>query len=176
MKWALFVVGLTLGAIGAFAAMKYAGANRPKLNADDYIIFAEKAFAEKNDIWVGIAGALTGPDLAYPNNAYSIVCFKDRIECWIASIEQIAKDRVGRLQFAYSMPIKQWDESEVIAGNDADDWRCTKSTITISRKTGTASWVDEPIHQTRPACNNAGAQVRKYTIEDSPGWKSSSGK
>jgi hypothetical protein len=173
MKWIFLVVGLVLGAIAAFATVVYAQMNR-RDEVDD-VLFPEKEYYEAGDVTVGISGTLTGKEMGYPNNTYAIVCFKERGECWYNNIRQIGKSHVGRLDFPGSIAIKKWNEYEVIASDDAYEgpygWQCFKTTITISRKTKTALWVDEPINQLRPACAQADTQVRKYTIEDSPGEK-----
>jgi hypothetical protein len=73
------------------------------------------------------------------------------------------------------MPIRKWNEYEVIASDDTYEgpnaWQCQKTTITISRKTQTTLWVEEPINQTRPTCAHADTQLHKFTIEESPAWK-----
>jgi hypothetical protein len=170
MKWILFVVGLVLGAIGAFATVVYAHMNRLE-ERDDNIVFSDKTYSDLGDESVGISGTLTGPGVGYPNNTYSISCYKKRGECWYNSIEQIGKNQVGRLDFVGSIPIRQWNAYEVIASDDPSALSCWKITITISRKTETALWVEEPINPTRPLCARADMQIHKYTIEDSPGWK-----
>jgi hypothetical protein len=172
MKWIFLVVGLVLGTIGAFATVVYAMIRR--YEPGDNILFPEKDCYETRD-WVGISGTLTGKEMAYPNNTYAIACFKKRGECWYNNTRQIGDNHVGRLEYPGSIAIKKWDEYEVIASDDAYEglnaWQCFKTTITISRKTKTALWVEEPINQLRPACAQANTQVRKYTIEDSPGEK-----
>jgi hypothetical protein len=37
-------------------------------------------------------------------------------------------------------------------------------------------WLDLPINTASVHCKNADKQVRRYTIEDAPGWKRLSGK
>ena len=161
--------GLALGAVGSFAWVTYTDLYRKK--NDDSIIFAEKDFADLGDQMVGISGTLTGQGLGYPNNTFSIVCFKEQRECWIADVQQIGENQIGRMDYAYSIPVKQWSAYEVIAIEDVTGWSCKRITITISRKTQTALWVEEPINQTLPMCKNVDTQIHKYTIEDSPGWK-----
>jgi hypothetical protein len=95
MKWVLFAVGLVLGAVGAFATVVYAHMNRMD-ERDDNIVFSDKTFADLGDMTVGISGTLTGPGLGYPNTTYSIVCYRERRECFYNSIEQIGKNQVGR--------------------------------------------------------------------------------
>jgi hypothetical protein len=171
MKWIFFVVGLVLGAIGAFATVLYAQMKGRAVTED--IVFAPKSYFESGDETVAISGTLTGPDML--NNTYAIACFKERGECWSNEIHQIGENQVGRLDYPGSISIKKWNEYEVIASDDPYEgptaWQCSKTTITISRKTKTALWVDEPINQTRPACSHADTQLHKYTIEDSPGEK-----
>jgi hypothetical protein len=53
---------------------------------------------------------------------------------------------------------------------------CYRVTMTIDRKREAFLWVNEPINQTKPSCKDADTTIRKYTIEDSPGWKKIFGK
>jgi hypothetical protein len=163
MKWKLFVVGVVIGAVGAFGTMIYAQNNKPLEN----IIFAPKDFMDEGDMRVGISGTLTGPGTA-PNNTNAITCVKERMECSISSVAQIGPDQIARMAYAYNVPIKKWDASEVVA---VDDVTCWKTTITIDRKLKTSVWVKEPTNQTQPRCKDVDTQVRKYSIDDSPRWK-----
>lgn len=138
--------------------------------SDDDIMFDNKHFHDFG-YSVGISGTLTGDGLAYKNNTYSILCVKDREECLIASIEQIGERQVGRLDYAYSIPITKWNADEVVASQEPPDWICWKTTIRLERKTETALWVEEPINRSRPDCQKHDGAVKRYTIEDSLGWK-----
>lgn len=66
---------------------------------DDDLIFAPKSFYDSGKIGadggVHVSGTLTGPDLGYKNNTYSISCFKERRECLYTSIEQIGPKQLG---------------------------------------------------------------------------------
>jgi hypothetical protein len=168
MKWILFVCGLVLGALGAFAFVIYAHANKKEANDD--ILFHKKVFFDQVDGRVVISGTLTGKGLANPNNTYGINCMKDRAECLISYVDQIGPNQIGMIESPYSIPISKWNTYEVIA---ADDGPCSKTTITISRKTQSVLWVEEPIitHLTEPLCKYADTEIHKFTIEDSPGWK-----
>jgi hypothetical protein len=168
MKWILFVCGLVFGALGAFAFVIYAQAN--KKMADDDILFHEKVFFDQVDGRVVISGTLTGKGLANPNNTHGITCYKERGECWTSYVEQIGPNQIGMIESPYTIPISKWNAYEVIA---TDDGPCSKTTITISRKTQSVLWVEEPIitHLTEPLCKNAYTETHKFTIEDSPGWK-----
>ena len=145
---------------------------------DEDIVFAEKNFFDSGQINgdVAISGTLTGEGLSYRNNTYSVTCYYERRECFISSIEQIGPKLIGRLAYPEIYPITKWNAYEVVATEDASDFRCAKVTITISRKSGTALWVQEPINQTRPACQKSDTKTHKWTIEDSLGGKRMKGK
>jgi hypothetical protein len=85
MKWIFLVVGLVMGAIGAFATVFYVQMNRRE--ATNNIVFSHKNYFELGDSTIDISGTLTGPGLRNPNNIYSIVCYKERSECWHSSID-----------------------------------------------------------------------------------------
>lgn len=155
---------LVMGTISAAVCVNNAWAS------DDDIIFDNKHFHDLGDS-IGISGTLTGDGLAYKNNTYSIFCVKDRQECFIASIEQIGERLVGRLDYAYSIPITKWNADEVVATQEASDLSCWKTTITLTRKTQTALWVEEPINRSLAQCQKLDGKVKYYTIEDSLGWK-----
>jgi hypothetical protein len=142
----------------------------PLRAADDDITFAGKSFYD-NGYAVAISGTLTGDGVAYKNNSHSIWCIKEREECLIAAIEQIGEKQTGRLEYPYSIPVTQWTDYEVVATQDTAAYNCSKTTITISRKSQTALWVQEPINQAKPACQKSDTKIYKWTIEDSPGWK-----
>jgi hypothetical protein len=144
--------------------------------ANDDIVFAPKNFADQGDVLVGISGTLTGPDMAYKNNTYAIACFKDRKECLISSIQQIGPNQIGRMDYPYSYPVVSWTAAQVVAAEEPSTFGCSRVTITITRKTETALWVEEPVNQSTPQCAKSDGSVRKYTVETSLGWKRLNGK
>lgn len=153
--------------IGTLSAAMFVSNAR---GSDDDILFSNKNFTDLGDS-IGISGTLTGDGLAYKNNTYSIFCLKDRQECLIASIEQIGDRQIGRLDYAYSIPIAKWGADEVVAVQETSDLVCWKTTITITRKTETTLWVEEPINRSRSGCQKADDKIKRYAIDDSLGWK-----
>ena len=130
--------------------------------ADDDIMFPPKNFADMGDAAVGISGTLTGDNVGYKNNnTYAIFCNKERQECLISSIEDIGPGHIGRLDYPYWFPITRWNAYEVVATEETDDWHCSRTTITIVRKSQTALWVQEPINQTRPGCEKSDTKDRQ---------------
>ena len=119
---------------------------------------------------VAVSGTLTGEAIAYPNNTYSIACFQERKECWMTSVDAIGAQQIGRMDAPYEYDIRSWTKSEIVAAYDAP-FGCFKTTITITRATKAVLWVEEPVNQTKPFCKDAENKIRKYSIEDSPGWK-----
>jgi hypothetical protein len=182
MKWALFLCGLVVGAVGVFAGMLYLQ-NRNRTADDDQIMLAEKNYYDSGDNstypMVVMSGTLTaqgntppGQRLAYPNNTHSIACEKAQQTCMVSSIEQIGPKQMGRMDGPWPYPIKKWDAYQIVAGDDAPgNLTCVKETITIERKLQKLLWVEEPIKQTTPLCEDADSTVKKYTLEDSPGWR-----
>ena len=150
----------------------------PASGADDDIVFAAKLFTDLPNIGsVEISGTLTGDGIAHKNNTISISCYKDRRECYIAYVEQIGPNQIGRLQNVDIFPITKWNADEVVAVEDITEWNCARTTIVIERKSKTAQYVREPVNQTRPRCLRfLDPKVYKWTIEDSPGWKKMFGK
>ena len=89
--------------------------------ADDDITFAPKNFFELGDDSVGISGTLTGDDLAYKNNTRSVLCMKERKECYVSSIEQIGDHQIGRLDYVSIYPITKWSTYEVTAAEELSE-------------------------------------------------------
>lgn len=148
----------------------------PVIAADDEdLIFAKKSFYDSATVGaeggVHVSGTLTGPDLGYRNNTFSISCFQERKECYYTSIEQIGPKQLGRMDGIGAIPIVKWNALEVVAKEEENGFSCARITITISRKTEAVLWVVEPTNQTQPACSKSRTNVMKWTIEDSLGWK-----
>ena len=175
MKWVFLICCLLLCTAGAFAGGIYwERQNRPPI--DDEIIFWEKIFNDNgpDDDYpmVNVGGTLTGPGLA--NNTYVVSCQQKEHSCDVAHADQIGPRQIGYMDPPLSYAIKKWDQDEIIASDEeASAGLCIKTTITIERKAKTLLWVEEPINQTLPMCKRTDANIRKYTIEDSPTWKKS---
>jgi len=107
--------------------------------------------------------------MAYPNNTYSFGCYKDGMECWLTSVNAIGGVQIGRMDAPYAYEMLKWTQYEVVAGFEGQ-FICLKTTITIERSTKQEPWVEEPVNQTLPLCKDAENKMRKYTIENSPGW------
>ena len=71
MKWIFLAGGIVLGALAGVSAMIFLQPH------DDQIIFAPKHFYS-TEAAVVASGTLTGPNLAFPNNYYTIACYQDR--------------------------------------------------------------------------------------------------
>jgi hypothetical protein len=178
-KLAIFIGGLLVGAVGAFGTLVYLEARKPA--PDDDIMFAKKVFFDSKqtalgDGYVGISGTLTGKNLGYPNNTYAVTCTKEWKGCFVSYVQQIGPNQIGRMESPFGYPIVKWDDYEVIAQEEPNLFGCLRVTITIDRKTEALLWVEEPINQTKPSCKNVDSTLRKYSIEDSPGWKRLFGK
>ena len=137
--------------------------------ADDDIVFAGKLFLDLPDYGsIGISGTLTGDGIGYNNNTINISCYKDRRECYIASVEQIGRNQIGRMQNVDIFPIIKWNDDEVVAVTELN---CIRTTIVLERKSKTAQYVREPINQTTQCLQFPDPKVYKWTIENSPGWE-----
>jgi hypothetical protein len=71
----------------------------------------------------------------------------------------------------YHYPIVRWTSAEVVAREDAHSFGCSTDTITLSRRSQTGLWVREPANVTNPFCKDADTKVRKWTIENSLGYR-----
>jgi hypothetical protein len=173
-KLFLFIGGVVFGGMAAFGGVIYL--DKRKLSADDQLIFAPKNFYDSKEpagefAAVYISGTLTGKNLAYPNNTYAVSCYGTYKACFVAYVEQIGQDQIGRMQNPAAYPIVKMNQYEVIAQEEASLFGCYRVTLTIDRKAEQLLWVEEPINQTKPNCKDADTTTRKYSIEDSPRWK-----
>lgn len=135
------------------------------------IMFDKKFFFDtvKDSLgFVGASGTMTGAGIAYPNNTYAIHCVKDRKECWIASIEQIGPNQIGRLSGPYAYPITRWDAREIVA---QDESLCMRTTLNLLFASQAVVMVEEPINQTSAQCRSASTTIQKYVLDDSMSWK-----
>jgi hypothetical protein len=146
--------------------------------ASDDMIFSLKAFTDNPQVFdgfVSISGTLTGENLSgtftgnniAKNNTVNVSCYKDRMECLAASINQIGSNQLGGL-VSSMFPIITWNEYEVVATSGDSD--CVRITVSLERKSETALWVEEPISQER--CKNTENKVHKWTVENPPFWQS----
>jgi hypothetical protein len=173
MRVVLLLVGLVIGFVSGAGAIIYLQ-ERNKEPGEMSIVFAPKNYYESPAV-VTVSGTLTGDGLAYPNNTYSIACIQDRKECWMTSVQAIGGQQIGRMDAPYEYEIRKWSPYEVVAGDDGA-FGCLKTTITIDRKSQQVLWVEEPINQTKVMCAKSENKIRKYTIENSPGWTKIFGK
>jgi hypothetical protein len=116
------------------------------------VIFDNKVFYDTgqtafDDEVVSISGTLTGEGVGNKNNAVTVTCYQDRMECLTYSIAQIGPNQLGRLEVPSIFPITKWDSNEIVAAESGDTVACRKATIGIERKTETLVWVEDPINQ-----------------------------
>jgi hypothetical protein len=97
------------------------------------------------------------------------------MECRLTSVNAIGGVQIGRMDAPYAYEMRKWTQYEVVAGFESQ-FSCLKTTITIERSTKQVPWVEEPVNQTLPLCKDGENKMRKYTIENSPGWNSAFGK
>jgi hypothetical protein len=78
MRWLVSLSFLLIGLVCGAGSVLYLLQN--KAAETDDITFAPKAFFD-NDASINISGTMTGDSLAYPNNTFSIGCYKDQKLC-----------------------------------------------------------------------------------------------
>jgi hypothetical protein len=170
LKYVFLFVGLLIGFGGGAGVVFYQFVVNKNPNAGELdIVFPQKFFYD-TDKFVAMSGTLTGKGLGYPNNTYSIGCYQDTKECWYTYVDAIGANLIGRMDAPSAYEIRSWTTNEIVAGDDAP-FGCFKTTITIARKTQQLLWIEEPVNQTKPFCKDSSNEVRKYSIEDSPGYK-----
>ena len=128
------------------------------------IRFDSKNYSDNADLAVGISGTMKGDGVIYKNNTYAIWCMKERRECLVSSIAQIAPNLMGRLDYPYIVPIVRWTEYEIMAMEEGSEWACFRTVITILRKSETANWIEEGINQGKGTCDTK-RWVHRWSIE-----------
>jgi hypothetical protein len=175
MKWIFLVCGSLIGAAGAFVGGIY-WERQSRGQIDNEIIFWEKVFYDTgpNVAYpiVMVSGTLTSLNSESSNNTYVVRCQQQERSCDVSYVEQIGPNQIGLMGPPLSYTIKKWDQNEIVADNEeVSSVSCVKTTITIARGAKALLWVDVPINETQSQCKHTDSNVRKYTIEDSPGWK-----
>jgi hypothetical protein len=171
-----FIAGLLLGAIATVGVVIYLMANKAKPPEDNEIMFARKLFIDTKQTgmdfdFVAISGTLTGKGLPHPNNTYAVSCNKEYKACFVSFVEQIGHNQIGRMENPLAYPIVRWNDYEIVAQDEPSPIGCFRVTLTIDRRSQALLWLEEPANQTKPNCKDADTNIRKYSIEDSPGWK-----
>lgn len=170
MKVVWLLIGLVFGVMLGGAGLLYLQHGNAAGRPVNEILFPEKNYFD-NGVWVAVSGTLTGKDLGYPNNTYAISCFQEKRECLVSYIQQIGPNQIGRMESPWIIPITKWDLSEVVVDEGSSAFGCLRTVITIDRLAKSVAWVELPVNQTKPACAKSQSTIRKFTIEDSPGWK-----
>jgi hypothetical protein len=127
------------------------------------IEFDGKNYSDNGEA-LGISGTMKGDGVTYKNNTYAIWCMRERRECFVSSIAQIGPNLMGRLDYPFVVPIVRWTESEIMATEDSSQWACFSITIIISRKSRTASWLEESINPGKGTCDTK-RWIHRWSIE-----------
>ena len=147
MRWLFLAFGIVLGAGGAVSALTFLRPPKAVADQDDQIVFPYKVFYN-SDAVVTIAGTLTGPHLANPNNTYNITCYRDQKECVVSSIKQIGHNQIGTMYAPLTYPIIKWSTDEIVAkdqtGPLSEPTGCLRTTITIERQHSGAGTLTQP--------------------------------
>lgn len=162
----VFVIGTGIGAAPLFFYLRTH--DRTALRFGYTILFPERFFYSAED-FVALSGTLTGPDQTYPNNTYSIGCYRDRRECWLASIEEIQPHTLGQMAAPIAYQITSWSDTQIVAVSDAN--ACKQVVLTIDRAGRSLSWIEQPTSPPKNFCTDSDASTKNYSLEDSPGWK-----
>ena len=168
----LLALGLVIGMTGGAGAVLYLVEKNKSADAGD-ILMSQKVFLD-NETYLIVYGTVAG--LAqYPNNSATIICYRERKKCSTTFVRQTGPNTLSPVAVPAEYDIAEWTSSELTASSSGT-LGCVRTTITIKQKTEEVLWVDEPVNLNQPQCGDADRQVRKYTIEDSPGWKKMLGK
>lgn len=159
--WGLLL--LVLGAAGGYFARAHDVNAKPTL-----YIFDDKRYQDGEGL-VYVAGSRTGQGVSYPDNTMAIVCWRAKMQCWMASVEGISKDscQIGRMEWPTSLPIISWTDQEIVAAEPEPSVACSKLTVVINRKLHATLLIDEPINIKTSSCPGSRTSVEKSTLEDS---------
>jgi hypothetical protein len=130
--------------------------------SDNDFIFERQPFSDSATSVV-LHGNLKGADVPFKNNSYLVWCLKDQGNCLVASVQQIDERLVGGID-AYYLPVTEWGLESIVAADAG--LGCWKTTITISRKTKKALWIEEPVNRSKDFCKEGKENsVKKWTID-----------
>ncbi len=115
MRWVLLLVGLLVGYVGGAGSIIYLQTRNTSDIGEMSIMFAPKNYYD-GDQFVAVSGTLTGPDMAYPNNTYSIACYQQSKECWSTYVEAIGARQIGRMDAPSAYDIRLWTKNEIVRG------------------------------------------------------------
>ena len=139
-----FIAGALLGAIAGAGALLY----WVETQASEDLMFPQYLFVDGGN-WVSFAGSLIGDDPANQpiNNHYDVMCWQDRMECRVASIDQISENFAGGIDMD-TVRIRSWTDDFVVA--DSRDKAealeaCNWYQIRINRKTEKVDYIRTPI-------------------------------
>jgi hypothetical protein len=163
MKWMLLALGFVFGMIGGVGGALYL-VEKSRNAQDSGLLFPPKNFIETED-FVGMSGSVTSPGLLYPTNTATIDCYRNRKECWFASIKQTRPNLIEPIDGPKEYDITEWTTDRVTAFADGA-LDCMRTTITLDRKAKEVSWIDEPVNLSQPQCqrSNIQAQIRRYSM------------
>jgi hypothetical protein len=165
MSWGSLAGGLfllVLGAAGGYFAHSTQAA-KPTV-----YIFDDKRFMNSPD-FVYAAGTRTGQSISYPDNTWAIGCYREKMECWTASVEGISTDscQIGRVEWPSYMPVTKWTDDVIEAADELSPALCRKTTLSIDRRFQTVVFVVEPLNVTSSLCAGASTTIDKSTLENS---------
>jgi hypothetical protein len=162
--WGLLL--LVFGAAGGYFARAHDANAKPTL-----YIFDDKRYQDGENL-VYVAGSRTGQGVSYPDNTMAIVCWRAKMQCWMASVEGISKDscQIGRMEWPTSLPIIRWSDREIVAAEPEPSVACSKLTVVIDRGLHTTLLINEPINIKSSSCPGPQTSIEKSTLED-PRWR-----
>ncbi len=170
MSWGSLAGGLfllLLGAAGGYFAHSIQATSKPIV-----YIFDDKRFMNSPD-FIYAAGTRTGQGVPFPDNTWAIGCYREKMQCWTASVEGVSTDscQIGRMEWPTPMPITKWTDQEIVASDETSPALCRKTTLSIDRRSQTVVFVAEPVNITNSLCGGASTTTEKSTLENSR-WQS----
>lgn len=161
--WGGLALGLALAG-GAGSWLIYTLENEP-------IRFASKSiFAGKE--WAYFEGSIYGDSDDAPRNNYIRgSCYRDRMECIVGALDQIAPRLIGGY-FEDTLKIRKWDEREIVADSEGTDpGQCIWYEIKIDLKTDEIVYTRFPSKQSSRDCSAFVAKVMRWRIDNGKAWE-----
>jgi hypothetical protein len=168
MNWLFLALGIAVGMASGAGGGQYLMAH-VRIGESNAVTLPAKYFADYEDEVV-VSGTLVDRSIGVANNSYTIDCYKERKECWIATFNQTDVRTISRIEPLHAIKIADWTPSKITALTDGASG-CAKSTITIERKTKEVLWVVEPVNQSKLNCKTGDTRIRTHSLENSHGWK-----
>ena len=163
-----FFAGMAVGAVLVGGALLYLMGQIEK----EPVRFPRYHLMDLGD-YVRLEGSLVGGDEKPINSFYSIQCYEDRLQCEIASIDEIGNNHLGAF-VEETIPVTKWNDKAILMSSkdlSAAGNACNFYEIAIDRQNQTASYTRRPREGAPEDCSTRFKEkVMRWRFDNGPAW------